>query len=355
MNWPGRWGWAAKSACNAVCSEKYLSARGALLLTELKILAAKPLAISAFATGVLLLCADVAVGQDYPVKPVRIITAEPGGNTDLVTRLLAEGLNLGQRVITQNLPTGIFAAETVMTSPPDGYTLLLQSSGFWIGPLIQKTSYDPVRDFMPITLTTNAPFFLYVHPSVPVATVKELIAFAKANPGLLNYGSSTIGATNHLAAELFNSMAGVNIVRVGYKGAGAAGIGLVSNQVQLMFGSGSFGMSNVKAGRLKVLGVGDSARSALAPDVPTITEAGLPGYEAAGMSGLWAPAKTPRQLVDRLNDEIVRVLARREIKERLLSVGIEAVGSSPEKAAAYVKSDVAKWARLIRDAGIGER
>lgn len=311
--------------------------------------------IGGFLVAAGMLSPGVTTGQDYPTKPIRIVTAEPGGNTDLVTRLIAEALHLGQPVITYNRPTGIVAAETVLSSPPDGYTLLLQSSGFWVGPLVQKMSYDSVRDFTPVTLATNAPFFLYVHPALPAKNVRELIALAKAKPGALNYGSSTAGASNHLSAELFKSMTGVNLTRIGYKGAGAAGIALMSNEVQLAFGSGSFGMPHVKAGRLRVLGVADDERSALAPDVPTISESGVPDYEAAGMSGIWVRARTPKNIIARLNTEVIRALGNRDLKDKLLSVGIVTVGSSVEKAAAYIKSDIVKWTKVIKDAGMGEK
>ena len=302
--------------------------------------------------GMMILGMDVASGQDWPNKPIRIVTAEPGGNTDLVTRTIADALDLNQPVVTHNRPSGVVAAETVINAPPDGYTLLLQSSSFWVGPLVQKLSYDAARDFEAITLATNAPFFLYVNPSVPAKSVKELIALAKARPGELNYGSSAAGSSNHLATELFKHMAAVNIVRVAYKGAEAAGIGLMSNEVQVMFGSALFGMPHVKAGRLRVLAVADDRPSALAPNLPTITASGVPGYEASGMSGVWAPAKTPRPLVNRINRELVRALNKPGTKEKFLNVGLETVGSSPEQAASYIKSDIAKWSKLIRDAGI---
>ena len=292
--------------------------------------------------------------QEYPSKPIYIVTAEPGGNTDVVVRLIARTLNIGQPVITQNRPSGVLAAESVIKAAPDGYTLLLQSSSFWVGPLLQKLSYEPLRDFETITLTHNAPFFLYVHPSVAAKTVKELIALAKANPGRLNYGTSAIGSSNHLAMELFNYMAGVEMQRVPYKGAGAAGTGLVSNQVQAMFGSAQFGQSYVKGGRLRVLGVANDKPSPLAPDVPTISSAGVPGYESGGMAGVFAPSRTPKPLLNRINAELVRVLKQPDIQDKFLEIGIEAVASTPEEAVGYIKSDTAKWARLIKSVGIGE-
>jgi tripartite-type tricarboxylate transporter receptor subunit TctC len=289
------------------------------------------------------------------MRPIQIVTAEPGGNTDVMTRMIAGALKLGQPIITQNRPSGVLAADAVLKSPPDGYTLLLQSASFWVGPLIQKLSYDPIRDFAAITLTHNAPFFLYVNPSVPAKSVKELIALAKSRPGELNYGSSAAGSSNHLAMELFNYMADVKIQRVPYKGAGPAGVGLVANQVQVMFGSAPFGLNHVKAGRLRVLGVANDERSPLAPDVPTISSDGLPGYESGGMAAIFAPAKTPRAVIRRLNAEIVRALNQPEIKGKLPGMGLELVASTAEQADAYIKAVIAKWGKLVQAAGIRQQ
>jgi tripartite-type tricarboxylate transporter receptor subunit TctC len=304
-----------------------------------------------------MLTSGAALGDDYPVKPIRFVSSEPGGNIDFVARVLGQGLtsSMGQQVIIENRPSGIIAGQTVASATPDGYTLLIESSSFWVGPLLQKTPYDPVKDFSPITLPSNAPFFLFLHPSVPANSVKELIALAKAKPGELNYGSAGAGSSNHLATELFKMMAGVNIVRVPYKGAGPAAIGLVANQVQLMFGSGPLGMSQVKAGRLKLLAVASAGPSALAPGVPTVAASGLPGYEAGSLSGLWVPAKTPKAVIDRLNREVVRVLVSADGKAKLLSSGVEAVGGSPGASAAVIRADMDKWDKVIRATGLGDK
>lgn len=292
--------------------------------------------------------------QPYPSKPIRLVASEPGGNVDFVARQIAPRLStsFGQQIIVENRPSGIIPGEIVAKAVPDGYTLLIESSTFWVGPLLQKTPYDPAADFILITLPTAAPFFLYVHPSVPAATLRELIALAKARPGVLNYGSAGSGASNHLAAELFKSMAGVDIVRVPYKGAGPAGIGLVANQVQLMFGSAPFGMTQVKSGRLRVLAVASAKPSALAPEIPTMVAAGLPGYEATFMSGLWAPARTPGALIHRLNAEVLRALNGTDVKDKLLNAGVEPLGTTPEQSIAIMTADIAKWAKVIKDAGI---
>ena len=298
--------------------------------------------------------AGPAHAQPYPSKPIRLVASEPGGNVDFVARQIAPRLStsFGQQIIVENRPSGIIPGEIVAKAVPDGYTLLIESSTFWVGPLLQKTPYDPAADFILITLPTAAPFFLYVHPSVPAATLRELIALAKARPGVLNYGSAGSGASNHLATELFKSMAGVDIVRVPYKGAGPAGIGLVANQVQLMFGSAPFGMTQVKSGRLRVLAVASAKPSALAPEIPTMVAAGLPGYEATFMSGLWAPARTPGALIQRLNAEVVRALNGTDVKDKLLNAGVEPLGTTPEQSIAIMTADIAKWAKVIKDAGI---
>ena len=298
--------------------------------------------------------AGPAHAQPYPSKPIRLVASEPGGNVDFVARQIAPRLStsFGQQIIVENRPSGIIPVEIVAKAVPDGYTLLIESSTFWVGPLLQKTPYDPAADFILITLPTAAPFFLYVHPSVPAATLRELIALAKARPGVLNYGSAGSGASNHLATELFKSMAGVDIVRVPYKGAGPAGIGLVANQVQLMFGSAPFGMTQVKSGRLRVLAVASAKPSALAPEIPTMVAAGLPGYEATFMSGLWAPARTPGALIQRLNAEVVRALNGTDVKDKLLNAGVEPLGTTPEQSIAIMTADIAKWAKVIKDAGI---
>lgn len=255
--------------------------------------------------GLMALSAGAACGQGYPAKLIRVITAEAGGSSDLVSRLISQELSagLGQQVIVENRggASGVIAAETFVKARPDGYTLLLYSTGIWILPLMQKVPYDPVRDFSPITLATMAPNILVVHPSLPVKSVKELIALAKARPGELNYGSGGSGTSNHLAAELFNAMAGVKIVRIFYKSGGLALKDLAGGHVHLMFSVASYTAPHVKSGRVRALAVTSARPSALLPGLPTVAAAGLPGYESVGMTGLFALAKTPAAIITRLN------------------------------------------------------
>jgi len=306
-----------------------------------------------FSIGMMVLGAGIVFGQNYPNKPIRIVASAAGGSGDFAARLIAQGLSgaLSQQVVVDNRG-GVIPGEIVSKAPPDGYTLLIDAASFWIGPLLQETPYDPVKDFAPVTLTDSAPNVLVVNPSLPVKSVKELIALAKARPGELNYGSSSTGSTPHLAAELFNMMAGVKIVRVPFKGSGPAVISLLGGQVQLMFATAGSVAPHVKSGRLRALAVASLQPSALAPGLPTIAASGVPGYEAVAFEGMFAPAKTPVAIIDRLNQEIVRVLNRAEVKERFFNAGVETVGSTPEEFATAIKSNVAKWGKLIKEAGI---
>ncbi len=307
-----------------------------------------------FSVGVIVFGGGVASGQDYPSKPVRIITTQPGGGLDLAARLIAQGLSdaLGQPIVVESRGGGVVAIEIVAKARPDGYTLLFYGGTLWIGPLLQSVSWDPLRDFSPITLAVTFPNLLVVHPSLPVKSVKELIALAKARPGELNYGSGSIGASTHLAAELFKSMAGVHIARIPYKAGASAMMALITGEVHLMFSTVGLVTPHVKSGKLRALAICTAGPSALAPGLPTVAASGVPGYESASLNGLVAPAGTPGTLINRLNQEIVRVLSRAEVKERLLNSGVETIGSSPGEFAATIRSDMAKWGRLIKDAGI---
>jgi tripartite-type tricarboxylate transporter receptor subunit TctC len=301
----------------------------------------------------MVLGANAAFGQNYPNKPVRIVTAGVGGGADVVARLLAPGLagGLGQQAIVDNRGSGVIPGEIVSKAPPDGYTLLLYNNTLWVGPLIQNTPYDAVRDFAPITLATRAPNILVVHSALPIKSVSQLIALAKARPGELNYASGSTGASNHIAAELFKAMAGVDIVRIPYKSGALESADLISGQVQLMFASASM-TPHVKSGRLRALAVTSAVPSALFPGLPTIAASGLPGYESGSIYALFAPAGTPAAIVHRMNQESVRVLHTAESKERYFKAGMETVGSSPEDLAATMKSDIIKLGKVVRDAGI---
>ena len=299
--------------------------------------------------------AHAASEPAFPSKPLRLVTSEIGGSADVAARLVALGLTprLGQQVIVDNRGSGIIPGDIVARARPDGYTLLFFGGTFWLQPLLRKhVPYDPVRDFAPITQTVVSPTVLVVHPSLPVRSVSDLIALAKAKPGELNYGMGSPGSSNHIGAELFKSMAGVDIVGIGYKGNGPAVGGLLASQVQLMFATGASVMGHIKSGRLRGIAVGTLNPSAVAPDLPTIAASGLPGYESISITALFAPAKTPRAIVERLNRETVSYLRTAEAKERLLNTGGEAAPSSPEELGDKVKSEIAKMSKLIRSAGI---
>ena len=301
-----------------------------------------------------LLVACAINAQTFPTKPIRIVTGGAGGVLDFSARVIAQELttSMGQQVIVENRPTGVMSGEIVSRASPDGYTLILTGSTLWIIPLLQKVPFDPLRDFAPVTQTVTTPNVAIVHPGVAAKSIRELIAVAKAKPSELNYGTSGVGTANHLAAELFNLMAGVNIVRVNYKSPGAALNEVIAGQLQLMFATAPTVAPLIKSGRLRALAVTSLKPSALAPDLPTIAESGLPGYEMVTINGLLAPARTPAALINKLRAEVVRAMNKPEIKERLFASGVEVVGSTPAELAATIKADSAKIAKLIRDAGI---
>jgi tripartite-type tricarboxylate transporter receptor subunit TctC len=314
-----------------------------------------PLVVWIFPAFAAVFGAGAVCGQGYPAKPLRFVTTGIGASTDLAARTVAQGLtdNVAWNVVVDNRGSSIVAGEIVSRAPADGYTLLVSTDGLWRGPLLQKMPFDPVKDFSPITLTSRAPNILVVHPSLPVKSVRELIALAKARPGELNYGAGAIGAATHMASEMFKLMAGVDIVHIPYKSSGQAAVAIVSGQLQVMFATTGAATPHVKSGRLRALAVSTLQPSVLAPGLPTIAAAGnLPGYESAATAGVFAPAGTPEAIVNRLNEEIRRVLARPDVKERFFNQGVEVVSTSPEQTAAFVKSDTATIARLIRDAGI---
>jgi tripartite-type tricarboxylate transporter receptor subunit TctC len=312
---------------------------------------------SACCGGMLLACMSVgAAAQNYPAKLVRIVTANPGGGNDLAARIIYQPLSsaLGQPVIVENRGGGNGEAtmRAVLSQQPDGYTLLIYSSGLWVAPLVEEVSWDPVRDFAPIAMMAKAPNVLVVHPSLPVRSVKELISFARSRPEQLFYSSGQNGAGTHLSAELFNSLAKVKLTRVVYKGTGAGIIAGVSGEVQVMFPSVGSVEPFLKSSRLRPLAVTGATPSALLPNLPTMAAAGLPGYESESSYGIFAPAKTPVAIINRLNQEVVKVLANPEVKERFFKSGIEVVSSTPQEFEATIKSDIAKWGKVIKSAGI---
>ena len=300
----------------------------------------------------MVLMSGYAAGQSYPGKPVRIVATEAGGITDFVSRLIAQEISggLGQQVIVENRPNSVVLGDTLLKAAADGHTLLNAGPAVWLLQFLQdNVSYDPIKDFAAVTLATRSPSIFVVHPSLPVMTIKDLIVLAKARPGELNYASSGVGSSSHVAPELLKSMAGVNIVRVPYKGAGPAIIDLVGGHVQLMSVVIATGMPHVKAGKLRALAVISLQASPLAPGIPPVSASGLAGYESVSIQGLFVPAKTPAAIITRLNQEIVRAVSKPEVKDKFLLSGVEPVGSSPEELVAAVKSEMAKSGKIIKD------
>ena len=311
-------------------------------------------AFSALTGIALIFSAGTAFSQNFPQRPVRIVTVEPGSGQDISARLIARDLSarLGQPVVIDN--RGVTAIGIVARAANDGYTMLYYGPALWLGPLLRKSSdYDPVRDFAPVTLAVTSPNVLVVHPGVPVKSVKELIALAKAKPGELNYGSGSVGSNSHLAAELFKALAGVNIVRVSYKGAGPALNDVIAGQIQMIIPSASSAVSHVQSGKVRALGVTSAQPSAVFPGVPAVA-ASVPGYESSAMTGMFAPAGTPVSVINRLNRDVVQSLATAEVKERLLGVGIEVVASSTRELTAAIKGEMVRMEKVIRGAGIRE-
>ena len=294
----------------------------------------------------------------YPTKPVRIIVPQsPGASTDLTARLIAQRLNaaLGQSFIVDNRPGAgsIVGTDLVAKAAPDGYTLLVVASSITLNPTLHKNlPFEPIRDFAPITQLSSFPNLLTVHPTLPVKTVKELVAFAKAKPGSLNYGSSGAATGTHLSAELFKYMTGIDMVHVPYKGGGPAVQALLGGQVQLNFATIVSVIPHLRAGKLRGIAVTTAKRSPALPDTPTIAESGVPGYDHGPWNGFLAPAKTPRAVVARLNEETARILQTPEVKNIFMSEGAEPVGNKPEEFAAIIRDETAKWAKVIRAAGI---
>ena len=302
-----------------------------------------------FATG--------AQAQEYPTHPVKfIVSYPPGGPADILARTLAQklGEGLGQSVVVDNRggANGNIGAELAAKAPNDGYTLFMMTSSHAANvTLYPKLSYDIMRDFAHVTNVASYPLLLVVHPSVQARSVAELVADAKAKPGVYTFASAGSGGGAHLAGELFKTMAGVNMVHVPYKGTGPALLDVVGGQVNLMFAGVSAAMPHVKAGKLRALGVSSSARLKSAPEIPTISEAGVRGYEIASWLGVSAPAGTPPRIVNRLNAEIVKVTQQADFAERLATDGAELKVTSPEVFTRYVESEVGKWGKVIRDSG----
>ena len=290
----------------------------------------------------------------YPSRPIRIVTSEPGGGNDILARIMAEGIstNLPQRAVVDN--RGIVAAEIAAKAAPDGHTLLVYGSNIWLTPFLRnKVAWDPIKDFTPVILAVQLPNILVAHPTLAAKSVKDVIALAKAKPGELNYAAGTIGVSPHLAAELFKALAGVNITMVPYKGGGPALNGLIGGETQIMFPNAGAAMPHIRSGRVRGLAVSTAKPSALVPDLPTIAST-VPGYETTAVIHMFAPAKTPAAIIDVLNRETARTLNKPEVKERLFNIGAEVVASTPAQLDAYMRADMAKMGKVIKDAGIHE-
>jgi tripartite-type tricarboxylate transporter receptor subunit TctC len=305
-----------------------------------------------FFLSIFLVSIPVESQDAYPSKPIRFIV---GPGPDSLARLFGQKMTeaWGQAVIVEQRGGGggTISAEAVAKAPPDGYTLLLATGTHTINPSMYKTSYDMVKDFAPVTLLGSTPFILCVHPSVDAKSVADLIRLAKAKPGALNYGSGGSGTPPHLATELFKSMSGIQIVHVPYKTIPAAITDLVGGQLQVMFTVGPAGLPQIKAGRIRGLAVSTAKRSAFAPDLPTVAESGLPGYDVFGWNGVLATGGTPRPVVEKLHALLVGALKDPEVRSRMAGFGFEPIGSTPEEFGAFVKEDIARWAKVAKESG----
>jgi tripartite-type tricarboxylate transporter receptor subunit TctC len=308
--------------------------------------------------GLLTGAASGVHAQGYPNKPIRIVVPyPPGGFNDTLARTVGQKLNeaWGQPVVVDNKPGGgtLIGTDAVAKTSPDGYTLLITPFAFAVNPSIfKKLPYDPLKDFAPITLAAATPNLLVANASVPFNSLKELIASAKAKPGRLSYASTGTGSSNHLSMEKFKQMAAVDIVHVPYKGSAPAVTDLIGGQVDLMFDNIPNVLPHVKAGKLKGLAVTSPKRSSHVPEVPTVIEGGVPGYEVSVWFGIAAPAGTPEPIITKLNTEIVKVLNLPDVKEKFAAQGVDVVGSTPTEFAAHIKSQMATWDKVVKDAGV---
>jgi tripartite-type tricarboxylate transporter receptor subunit TctC len=306
----------------------------------------------------LLIVSGTALAQTYPSRPIRLVSPfPPGGSVDVVGRLLAAKLSesLGQQVVVDNRSgaSGVIGTEVVMGAPADGYTLLINTIPFVANQfLMPRASYDPLRDFVPISLVASSPSFVTVNPSLPVHSIRELIALAKAKPGQLFYSAAGVGTNPHIAGELFNLLAGVDLVAVQFKGGGPADTALIAGDVGVTFGNVSQEIGHVKAGRMRALAVTSAKRNSAMPELPTVAEAGLPGYEFDTWFVIAAPKGTPRPVVDTLNAHIRKVITTPEQVKFWEERGLTVIASTPEEAAAYLETEQKKWGRVIKERGI---
>ncbi len=302
--------------------------------------------------------ASTSAGQVFPIKPIRIIIGfPPGGATDIAARAVAQKLteSVGQQVIVDNRPGAAsnIGAEAAARAAPDGYTLFMGSVSTSINPsLYTKLAYDPLRDFAAVALVANTPFLLVTHPSVPVKNVKELIAFVKARPGELNYATAGAGSGAHLFMELFMAQTGLKMTNVAYRGAAAATTDVLAGQVPMMFDNIFTTLPLVRSGKFRALGVSTVQRSAIAPEIPSVAEVGVPGYDANAWFGLFAPAAVPKDILTRLNAEVVKGLQTPDMRDRLRALGATPGGGTPEHFAAFLRDEVSKWAKVVKTAGV---
>jgi tripartite-type tricarboxylate transporter receptor subunit TctC len=315
---------------------------------------------SALALGALLACAATGAGaqQDYPSRPIRfLVGVVPGGATDILARVIGQKMaeSWGQQVIIDNRPGAnqIIAATLTVNAAPDGYTIQMIPAGFAINPSMhRKLPYDPIRDFTPVSMVADVPNIMVVHPSIPVKNVAEFITYARARPGQFSYGSSGIGSPSHMCGELFAIVAKVSLTHVPYKGQGQAIIDLLGGHLRLLFPSIPSIIGHIKAGKVVPMGVASAKRSSSLPDVPTIAESGLKGYEVAGWYGVIAPPKMPRPLLAKLNGEINRIMQAPDVKQTLSQQGADPLGSTPEEFGKAIEIDIEKWKKVVTAAGI---
>ena len=298
-------------------------------------------------------------GQTYPNKAVRMVVpfAAGAGSNDIMARLVAQKLsdNFGQQVVVDNRPgaSGIIGTDIVAKAQPDGYTVLMMSLTLTVNPsLYNKLPYHTEKDLTPVTEVASAPLMLVTHPSLPVKSVQEFIAYAKANPGKLNFGSGGPGTTPHLAGEMLKTMAGIRVIHIPYKGGAPALADLVGGQIQFMCENIPGTLPFAKAGRLRALAITDKKRSPLLPEMPTLDESGLKGYEIVGWNGLFVPAGTPPAIVNKLHAAVVKALALPDVRERLTTMGADGIGNTPQQFTAFIKAEIVKWAKVVKDAGI---
>ncbi|MFG5776234.1 Bug family tripartite tricarboxylate transporter substrate binding protein [Comamonas sp. J-3] len=311
----------------------------------------------AIAAATAALCGSANAQSSYPSKPVTIVVPfSPGGATDIMSRTLAERLKnrLGQPVIVENKPGAgtMIASEHVAKAAPDGHTVLLAASSLGIAPsLYSKVNYDPVKDFAPISLVASVVHVLSVHPSIPAKNVAELVSYVKANPAKANYGSVGAGTSTHLESELFNTMAGIKMEHVPYKGSAPALLDLVGGNINVMFDAYASSKPFINDNKIRLLAVTTAKRSALLPDVPTVAESGLPGYEAMPWLGFVAPAGTPAAVVNKFHAELMEVLKEPAVQEKFQSLGLEIIGNTPAEFSEFIKKDIVKWAKVVKDSG----